>query len=712
MGSLFHRLGLAGFAPDLLPIIPPNATLSPQTSVPPENRGKTPGVYNASDGTWHGFQHWREHTATETDLERWAKWSAASIGVKTGRTVGVDIDIADPSLAAACEAAAVRILGPAPCRIGQAPKRLLPYRIASPVGKRTVVVERPGGGDVQKVEILCDGQQFVAHGIHPKTGKPYTWRRGDLESVTLAGLTEITADKLTAYIEEATRLAEGAGYVVASKHSSSPAADRKPIGDPSLTGDVAKVTAALAALGNSTKDYGEWITRVCAVKAALGGKEEHYPIYEGWCLGWPGNTAEEVRKKWDSVTHSTVGAAYVFDCARREAGWTGAQYDFEVVDDWEELRRELLPAPKPDAKPVRKFNVRMVADIEPDLNKQWAIDDILPANGVAVLYAQPNEGKSFTALDMGMAIARGVPWHGRETIKGAVLYVATEGTQAGRVRAYIKHHKLEGQPIPCAVIEDGANLCDGKSGDTVAIAQAGNDLAAAMGEPLALIVIDTLAMAISGGDENSGQDMGAMLSNVRAIQRATGATVLIVHHEGKDSSRGMRGSSALAAAVDTTLKIKDRVIEVEKQRDGEIGARFAFKLERVELGTNARGKVISSCVAIPADASARRDFTPPPLKAGTANAAALAILESLIETEGTAPTALDASAGVFDAPPKVISLDRWRAALATGEFAKAKTGKAKTPKALGMAISRIRESLVPNYVAESGGYVWPRRSCV
>ena len=362
-----------------------------------------------------------------------------------------------------------------------------------------------------------------------------------------------------------------------------------------------------------------------------------------------------------------------------------------------------------EPKAARKFKVRMFADIEPDLDKQWTVDDVLPANGVAVLYAKPNQGKSFTALDMGMAIARGIPWHGRETTKGAVLYVATEGAQAARVKAYRQHYRLERQSIPFAVIEDGANLCDGGSGDTAAIAQAGNELAAAAGEPLALIVIDTLAMALSGGDENSGQDMGAMLSNVRNIQRATGATVLIVHHEGKDTSRGMRGSSALGAAVDATLRIDDGVIEIEKQRDGEVGARFAFKLERIELGTNARGKVVSSCVAVPVNGSAQRDFAPPPLKAGTANAVALAVLESLIEAEGIAPPALDASAGVFDPPAKVISLDRWRMALSTGEFAKARGGKPKALKTLKKAVERAKAELIPRYVAESAGCVWIRR---
>ena len=52
---------------------------------------------------------------------------------------------------------------------------------------------------------------------------------------------------------------------------------------------------------------------------------------------------------------------------------------------------------------------------------------MLPTEGVAVLYGKWKQFKSFVALDLGVAIARGEPWASRKTKKGIVVYIAGEG---------------------------------------------------------------------------------------------------------------------------------------------------------------------------------------------------------------------------------------------------------------------------------------------
>ena len=74
------------------------------------------------------------------------------------------------------------------------------------------------------------------------------------------------------------------------------------------------------------------------------------------------------------------------------------------------------------------------------------------------------------------------------------------------------------------------------------------------GKAVQLVIIDTLARSMGAGDENSSQDMGAFIAACDQIRRATGATVLIVHHSGKSSNAGARGSSALLGAVDTAIE--------------------------------------------------------------------------------------------------------------------------------------------------------------
>ena len=108
-----------------------------------------------------------------------------------------------------------------------------------------------------------------------------------------------------------------------------------------------------------------------------------------------------------------------------------------------------------------------------------------------------------------------------------------------------------------------------------------------------MIVIDTLARAFAGGNENTSEDMGAFIAIIGLLQQATGAAVLIVHHSGKDEARGQRGHSSLLGAVDAELELTklsdeesdERVgqIQVTKQKDGEDGFKLLFRMDTVAL---------------------------------------------------------------------------------------------------------------------------------
>jgi AAA domain-containing protein len=69
-----------------------------------------------------------------------------------------------------------------------------------------------------------------------------------------------------------------------------------------------------------------------------------------------------------------------------------------------------------------------------------------------------------------------------------------------------------------------------------------------------LIVLDTLARCMVGGDENSAKDVGRAVDNADRLRRASGATVLLIHHTTKDGG-SYRGSSALEGAVDVALEV-------------------------------------------------------------------------------------------------------------------------------------------------------------
>jgi hypothetical protein len=136
--------------------------------------------------------------------------------------------------------------------------------------------------------------------------------------------------------------------------------------------------------------------------------------------------------------------------------------------------------------------------------------------------------------------------------------------------------------------------------------------------------------------------MNAFIANLDKLRLATGATILVIHHSGKDSSRGERGSSALRAAVDTSIEVTGqsgtRTFRVEKQKDGESGASFSFDLKSVEIGLDDEGESITSCVVEPAAAaltSGRDRAAKLPAQAKNI----LAALREAIDRQGTVPPA-------------------------------------------------------------------------
>lgn len=122
---------------------------------------------------------------------------------------------------------------------------------------------------------------------------------------------------------------------------------------------------------------------------------------------------------------------------------------------------------------------------------------------------------------------------------------------------------------------------------------------------IALVVIDTLARAMVG-NESSSEDMGRYVAPCSRIRDKVQTMVLSVHHCGKDTAKGARGWSGLRAATDVELEICEGAITVSKNRDERSGQTYGFKLEEVEPGTHSKGRTITTCVALEADAPSGR----------------------------------------------------------------------------------------------------------
>jgi hypothetical protein len=228
---------------------------------------------------------------------------------------------------------------------------------------------------------------------------------------------------------------------------------------------------------------------------------------------------------------------------------------------------------------------------------EWCIKGLLPKSGLASIYGPSGSGKSFFAMGLLASIVLGKNFFGRKTRLSPVVYVVLEGA-AGvqrRIQAYERYHKVS-LPSNLKIVTQNFSLLNDD------YEQFSSELIEA-GLSNGVVVIDTLSQASPGGDENSSTDMGTLIAAAQNIERKTGSLVILIHHTGKDASRGARGHSSLFAALDAGIELKrlktGREWSISKSKDSVDGGSHPFKLETIPLGIDEDGDEITSCVAIP-----------------------------------------------------------------------------------------------------------------
>jgi KaiC/GvpD/RAD55 family RecA-like ATPase len=246
------------------------------------------------------------------------------------------------------------------------------------------------------------------------------------------------------------------------------------------------------------------------------------------------------------------------------------------------------------------------ASIDGVIALEFLVHDLLLASSLFVIYGESNSGKTFFILDLALAIAAGSTWRDRRVRKGLVIYIASEGASSvrNRVAAFRKVRSEIAAGLPFAIIPEAVNLMDEVAANKL-IATI-RDAETESGEKVALVIFDTLARSLIGGDENSSQDMGIAVSMADRIRNETGSAVCFIHHSGKDASKGARGSNALRCAVDTEILVEGlngpRTATVVKQRDLPSGQVYTFELEPVVIG-ESEDDPITSCVVRTSNAS-------------------------------------------------------------------------------------------------------------
>lgn len=243
------------------------------------------------------------------------------------------------------------------------------------------------------------------------------------------------------------------------------------------------------------------------------------------------------------------------------------------------------------ASPPKQLRLLSRRELEHIPPVTWLIEGMIPCGSFVVLFGPPGCGKSFVALSWAASVACGTAWLGRAVRSSPAVYVAAEGVTglSLRLRAWEQSNFDERFVDDLLVLPTAINLLDEPS--VTALIQVLRGLPV----PPALVVIDTLARCIVGGDENSAKDVGKAIAAVDRIRALTGSAVLLVHHTAKERNIE-RGSSALRGAVDAMFALTEGavVLSCEKMKDSELAPDTYLQLRKVELGNGATSCVVDS----------------------------------------------------------------------------------------------------------------------
>ena len=396
---------------------------------------------------------------------------------------------------------------------------------------------------------------------------------------------EVTPDMLRRLVEELRPSTPTSAKQI--HHQSSPTT-------PETAYEVSKLQSALAVLspdaargqgrlfepGDSGTSPDNWLLVVWAI-ASL-----RWTCGEGIARAWSKQSARYTDEGFDDAWNS-------YNASRPDAIGAGSLYKLAISHGWQ----------PPAAIPVelapddRRYRLLSPADVMSLPHLEWRLKHIFPAAGLAAIYGPSGSGKSFLACDLAAAIASGREWFGVKTYPAPVVYVMLEGEGGIRNRVVALEKAHGALPDTFKVVIQPFQFTE---------AQDVTDLASVIPSG-AVVFVDTLNRAAPTSDENSSKEMGVILQAAKDLQGMTAGLVVVVHHTGKDSAKGMRGHSSLYAALDGAIEVERSMVSrswsVAKTKDGSEGNRRNFKLEVQIVGRDADGEDITSCSVAPDSAS-------------------------------------------------------------------------------------------------------------
>ena len=318
-----------------------------------------------------GEKEWQKIKATPALVDEWVENGYTGVGILCKKTPSVDLDIRDKEFCKKMAKCVAEIAGQGPLRVGMAPKALIPFKTLKPFGKMaskkfvdlTDPYELDAKGDpklrlfkgamvpvhkTHQVEILGDGAQFVAYGIHPDTDKPYKWSKElyNTKWDDLPTLGKVQAKEIIdifeqechskGWIKDSPTLKpdqEGGVHVRGQITASFPNLDLpdphavfSEVEESGIGNDAALpylpfqdvegqsidpgrlqledcvVKKALGDVDPGEMDYDEWLKVGMALWHQFNGNETGYGLWETWSERSDRHDVTEMKRKWESFS--------------------------------------------------------------------------------------------------------------------------------------------------------------------------------------------------------------------------------------------------------------------------------------------------------------------------------------------------------------------------------------------------------------------------
>ena len=245
----------------------------------------------------------------------------------------------------------------------------------------------------------------------------------------------------------------------------------------------------------------------------------------------------------------------------------------------------------------RRFELARFDEIKLGKRRRYLVKNLIPREGLIVVWGPPKCGKSFWVSDLALHVALGWEYRGRPVEAGAVVYIACEGQEGyrARIEAFRTANPAVsiGDPPPFHLLPTRLDL----AGDIDALIA---DISMQLGEAgCVLVVIDTLNRSLVGS-ESKDEDMTGYIAACDKLREAFGCAVIIVHHCGVEGTRP-RGHTSLTGAADAQIAVRrdtaDQIVaKVEYMKDGPEGDQIVSRLTVVDAGNDEDGESVTSCV--------------------------------------------------------------------------------------------------------------------